>query len=151
MDKGTPSSSKETDASKSTSALKGQPLKGLAFVLDTKLEKLKDSLKARIEKLGGKLTSRVSEKVAAVISARSNIELLILLFLYTKNFFVDKIKEMNSILEKAENSGIQVVCFDILDEFEAAKDSTSANFLIMKKNFAPWGTDVNIRLIVRCR
>ena len=98
MDKGTPSSSKETGASKSTSALKGQPLKGLAFVLDTKLEKLKDSLKARIEKLGGKLTSRVSEKVAAVISARSNIELLILLFLYTTNFFVDKIKEMNSIL-----------------------------------------------------
>ena len=55
-------------------------------------------------------------------------------------FISDKIKDIDTTMERAEAKGIQVVPVDILDEFEA--DPTNAVFLITKKNIAPWGTDV---------
>jgi len=59
-------------------------------------------------------------------------------------FISDKIKDIDTTMERAEAKGIQVVPVDILDEFEA--DPTNAVFLITKKNIAPWGTDIDKRL-----
>ena len=53
---------------------KGLLLNNMSFVLDSKLEKSKSKekeIEGRLKKLGGKLASRITEKVAAILSARS--------------------------------------------------------------------------------
>lgn len=44
-------------------------MKGLKFVLDSKLDKSKD-VEEEIKKLGGSIGSRVTEKIAAVVSTK---------------------------------------------------------------------------------
>lgn len=47
-------------------------LKGLKFVLDSKLDGPKD-IENDVKKLGGSVASRVTEKVAALISTRGEL------------------------------------------------------------------------------
>lgn len=49
------------------------PLKGLKFVLDSKLDRPKEDVEEIIKKFGGEVGSRVSEKIAAVISTKGKI------------------------------------------------------------------------------
>jgi len=53
-----------------TEAVKGPPLKGFVFLLDSKLDRSKEEITKDIENLGGKVSSRMSEKVAAFISTK---------------------------------------------------------------------------------
>ena len=48
------------------------PLKGMAFYLDSKVKRSKVEIKGIIEKLGGRITSRITDQVAAVISSQGN-------------------------------------------------------------------------------
>ena len=48
----------------------GPALKGMSFYLDSDLERPKVEIKDVIEKLGGRITSRISDKVAAVLSSK---------------------------------------------------------------------------------
>jgi len=117
----------KTEPTESGAKASGGPaLKGMSFYLDSDLERPKVEIKDVIEKLGGRITSRISDKVAAVLSSKR------------------KIDGLDSTMEKAEAKGIQVVPLDILDEFQA--DPSNAVFLIAKKNIAPWGTDIEKRL-----
>jgi NAD-dependent DNA ligase len=63
-----------SEETKAKSETKAPLLNNLTFVLDAKLEKSKSKekeIEGRLKKLGGKLGSRISEKVAAVLSAKS--------------------------------------------------------------------------------
>lgn len=51
-------------------AMNGPPLKGFVFVLDSKLDRSKEDITKDIEELGGKVSSRFSEKIAAFISTK---------------------------------------------------------------------------------
>lgn len=53
-----------------TEAAKGPPLKGFVFLLDSKLDRSKEEITKEIEGLGGKVSSRMTEKVAAFISTK---------------------------------------------------------------------------------
>lgn len=111
-----------------TEAVKGPPLKGVVFLLDSKLDRSKEEITKDIEDLGGKVSSRMSEKVAAFISTKG------------------RVKAMDSKMEKAEDLKIPVVPLDILDEFKS-DSGLNAAFLINKKNIAPWDCpDVEKRL-----
>ena len=57
------------------------------------------------------------------------------------DYFIGKIGDIDTTMQKAEAKGIQVVPEDILDEFQA--DPSNSVFLITKKNIAPWGSDVS--------
>lgn len=48
-------------------------MKGLKFVLDSKLDRPKEDVEEIIKKFGGEVGSRVSEKIAAVISTKGKI------------------------------------------------------------------------------
>jgi NAD-dependent DNA ligase len=50
--------------------VKSPPLKGFVFLLDSKLDRTKDEITKDIEDLGGRVSSRMSEKVAALISTK---------------------------------------------------------------------------------
>ena len=63
-----------SDETKIKQEAKGPLLNNFSFVLDSKLEKSKSKekeIEGRLKKLGGKLVSRISDKVAAILSAKS--------------------------------------------------------------------------------
>ena len=63
-----------SDETKVKQEAKGPLLNNFSFVLDSKLEKSKSKekeIEGRLKKLGGKLVSRISDKVAAILSAKS--------------------------------------------------------------------------------
>ena len=63
-----------SDETKVKQEAKGPLLNNFNFVLDSKLEKSKSKekeIEGRLKKLGGKLVSRISDKVAAILSAKS--------------------------------------------------------------------------------
>ncbi|XP_066991017.2 poly [ADP-ribose] polymerase [Anabrus simplex] len=100
------------------------PLKDMEFVIVGKTKKGKAELKEEIKKLGGKVVSKVHEKLAAVISNPGEVE------------------KMSSKIEEAKDFDIQVVPEDFLDE---VKDG-GADIIIQKKSICSWGSDVKSRL-----
>lgn len=109
----------EVNVKKENSSNPSPTLDGLKFVVDSKVGRLKEKIEDDIKKLGGSLGSRVTEKIAAVISTKDNLN------------------EMESKMKKASELGIHVVDVSFLDEFKKSTNE-SASFLITKKNIAPW-------------
>lgn len=97
----------------------------MEFSLIGQLDRTKDEIKIQIEKLGGRLTSSVHDKMAAVISNESEVE------------------KMNQKMEKAKSLGIQVVPLKFLDEVK----NGNALKLIKTQSLCDWGTDVSVLLI----
>jgi len=110
------------------SELKAEPgvvkrtLKGVTFILDGKVDK--ETLKQLIEKHGGKVGSRMSGKVAAVISTP------------------DQLSKGSKVIDKAEESKIHVVSEDVLDGFPEESITT----LIKRKQISDWGSDLSSRV-----
>lgn len=98
------------------------PLYNMEFVIIGKLNQSKDDIKAAIQKMGGKLGTKIHEKVAAIISTE------------------DDVKRMGSKMTEAKDLGIQVVPEDFL---EAVKSGGAVSF-ITSKSICDWGTDVSI-------
>ncbi|EFX75651.1 hypothetical protein DAPPUDRAFT_55885 [Daphnia pulex] len=110
----------EVNVKKEKSDSKRPPtLEGLKFIVDSKLEKSKEKVEAEIKKLLGSVGSRVTEKIAAVISTKDNL------------------KEKDSKLKKASELGIHVVDLSFFDAIKASTGE-SASSIITKKNIAPW-------------
>ncbi|XP_015184102.1 PREDICTED: poly [ADP-ribose] polymerase [Polistes dominula] len=105
---------------------KPKPLKNMQFVILGSTEKSKDTLKKEIALLGGSVTTKIHEHLAAVISNPKEV------------------KKMNKKMEEAKVLDIQVVSEDLVEE---AKDYTElAIALIKKKTISDWGGDVKNRL-----
>ncbi|PSN54639.1 Poly [ADP-ribose] polymerase [Blattella germanica] len=104
----------------------GPPLKNMQFAILGKTTKSRDELKKEIQKLGGKVVTQISDKLAAVISTPTEVE------------------KMNKKMEEVKTCDIQVVPEDYLDE---AKDG-SAILLITKKSICSWGSDPQKRIVV---
>lgn len=119
---------------------KGPPLKGYTFALHPKLEMSKE-VKEEIEKLGGKVTSRVSGKVDAYISTKGLWRIIffwnLIINLVVSTSLTDQVKAMDSKMEKIKDLGVAVVPPDLVEEFQSG-GSTNAAFLIVKKNLATW-------------
>ena len=98
----------------------------MEFVILGKTTKSKDELKKEIQRLGGKLITRISDKLAAVISTPEEVE------------------KMGKRMEEVKKSDIQVVSEDFLEE---AKDG-DAIALISKKSICSWGSDPKKRIVV---
>jgi len=98
-------------------------LKGVNFFLEGKVDK--DTLKALIEKHGGHVSSRVSGKVAAVISTPDEVS-----------------KKKSKYILAAEELKIHVVSEDVLDGFPEESIST----LIKRKTISEWGSNLSKRV-----
>lgn len=92
------------------------------FVIIGKTVKSKDDIKKIIQKMGGKLGTKIHEKLAAIISTE------------------DEVKRMGSRMNEAKDFGIQIVPEDFLDD---VKNGGAISF-ITSKSICDWGTDVRI-------
>ncbi|XP_076649690.1 poly-(ADP-ribose) polymerase [Halictus rubicundus] len=107
---------------------KPKPLKHMQFFIIGRTKKDKNDLKKEIVHLGGEITSKLHENVAAVISTQKEID------------------KMSAKMEEAENLNIQVITEDFVDE---AKEYTKpAISLIKKKTISSWGGDLSSRVNV---
>lgn len=66
----------------------GPALKGMSFFLDSDLERPKVEVKNIIEKLGGRITSRISDKVAAVLTSKRNSFSVLKFYLWNQFFYL---------------------------------------------------------------
>lgn len=98
------------------------PLYNMEFIIIGKIEKSKDDLKRQIERMGGKLGTKIHEKLAAVISTEKDVE------------------RMGSRMTEVKDFGIQVVTEDFV---ENAKKG-GAIPLIVSSSLCDWGTDVGV-------
>lgn len=98
------------------------PLYMMEFAVIGKTEMSKDDLKSEILKLGGKLTSKMHNKLAAVISTEKEVE------------------RMSSKMQGAKQMGIQVMTEDFLKKVATG----GAIEYIKTKSICDWGTDVSI-------
>lgn len=96
------------------------PLYNMEFVILGKLKQSKDEIKSIIQRMGGKLGTKIHEKLAAVISTEEEVE------------------KMSSKMKEAQGMGIHVVPEDFL---EAVKGGGAISFII-SKTICDWGTDV---------
>ncbi|XP_050310535.1 poly [ADP-ribose] polymerase [Anthonomus grandis grandis] len=98
----------------------------MQFVILGTPERGKDVLKGEIQALGGKVITKISKSVMAVISDKSMVE------------------NMGSRIKEAESEQVHVVSEDFIDE---AKDqSGKIPDLIIKKSICNWGSDPTTRL-----
>lgn len=103
------------------------PLYNMEFVIIGKTDKSKDDIKHIIQKMGGKLGTKIHEKVAAIISTENEV------------------MRMGNRMAEAKELGIQVVPEDFLDD---AKNGAAISYII-SKSLCDWGTDVSqIHLIL---
>lgn len=98
------------------------PLYNMEFALIGHLSHSKDDIKIKIERMGGKLGSKIHEKLAAIISTEKEVT------------------RMGSRMDEAKNFGIQVVPEDFL---ELVKGGGAISF-ITSKSICDWGTDVRV-------
>lgn len=96
------------------------PLYNMEFIIIGKTTKSKDDIKAIIQKMGGKLGTKLHEKIAAIISTEAEV------------------KRLGSRMQEVKDFGIQVVPEDFLDY---AKDGNAISFII-STSLCDWGTDV---------
>lgn len=97
------------------------PLYNMEFVIIGPTQKDKDEIKKTIQRMGGKLGTKIHEKVAAIISTEADV------------------KRMGSRMHEAKDFGIQVVPEDILED---VKKGGAVSFII-SKSMCDWGTDVS--------
>lgn len=97
------------------------PLYNLEFVIIGKTEKSKDDIKKTIQKMGGKLGTKIHEKLAAIISNPEEVE------------------RLGSRMREAKDFGIQVVTEEFLEEVKSGQ----AISYITSKSICDWGTDVS--------
>lgn len=100
------------------------PLYNMEFVIIGKTEKSKDDIKKTIQRMGGKLGSKIHDKVAAVISNEAEVE------------------RMGSRMGDARDLGIQVVPEHFLDD---AKDGNAVSYIV-SQSLCDWGTDPKDRI-----
>lgn len=93
----------------------------MEFVIVGKTEQSKDDIKKVIQRMGGKLGTKLHENVAAIISTE------------------DEVKRMGSKMREAKNFGIQVIPEDFLED---VKKNGGAISYITSKSLCDWGTDV---------
>lgn len=102
------------------------PLYNMEFVIIGKTEKSKDDIKQIIQKMGGKLGTKIHDKIAAIISNESEV------------------KRMGGRMQEAKELGIQIVPEDFLDD---AKKGGAVSYII-SKSLVDWGTDVSPIFII---
>lgn len=94
----------------------------MEFVIIGFVKDEKEELKEKIKKMGGKVVTKISRSVMAVIARESDVE------------------NLGSRMEQARVEDVHVVSKDFVDE---AKDNTGKiPDLIIKKNICQWGSDV---------
>ncbi|XP_072383200.1 poly [ADP-ribose] polymerase-like [Diabrotica undecimpunctata] len=98
----------------------------MLFVIVGKPPKGKDEIKKQILSMGGKLITKIDEKVAAIISTTQEVE------------------KMNMRMQQAEKFDIHVVPDDFLDE--AKNNVGKIADLIIEKSICEWGSDPTDRL-----
>ncbi|PNF21175.1 Poly [ADP-ribose] polymerase [Cryptotermes secundus] len=123
-----PSSTVKSDPSTSKPKIEraGPPLKNMEFVILGNTTRPKDELKKEIKKLGGKVVTKIHDKLAAVISTP------------------DELEKMTKKMEDVKACDIQVLPEDFLDE---VKDG-GALALISERNISSWGSDPQKRIAV---
>lgn len=105
---------------------KPRPLKNMQFVILGKTQKDKEELKKEISLLGGTVTTKIHQDLAAVISNQAEVD------------------KMNKRMEDVQAHDIQVITEDFVEE---AKEYTDAPIMLLKKKtISSWGGDVNARL-----
>ncbi|EFN69632.1 Poly [ADP-ribose] polymerase [Camponotus floridanus] len=105
---------------------KPRPLKNMQFVIQGRTQKDKEELKKEILLLGGTVTTKIHEDLAAVISNQNELE------------------KMNKRMEEVQACDIQVITEDFIEE---AKEYTDAPIMLLKKKtISSWGGDINARL-----
>lgn len=96
------------------------PLYLMEFSIVGKTEQPKEEIKSTIERLGGKLGTKIHKKLTAVISNKKEVE------------------KMNQRMEDAKQYGIQVVT----EDFFKMITGSDALKLIKTQSICDWGTDV---------
>ncbi|KAF7995152.1 hypothetical protein HCN44_004624 [Aphidius gifuensis] len=104
------------------------PLKGMQFTLHVKGKTDKEEMKKKIMLLGGTVSTRLHESIAAVIA--------------TKEMF-DK---GGKAIKDAEAMDIQVISDDFIDEAKDYNDTPIS--LLTKKTICGWGSDPSKRIAV---
>lgn len=105
---------------------KPRPLKNMQFVILGRTQKDKEELKKEILLLGGTVTTKIHEDLAAVISNQNELE------------------KMNKRMEDVQSCDIQVITEDFIEE---AKEYTDTPIMLLKKKtISSWGGDINARL-----
>lgn len=92
----------------------------MEFVIIGKMEKSKDDIKKVIQKMGGKLTTKITKTIAAIISTEAEVE------------------RCGHRMKEAQDFGIQVVPESFLDDVKAG----NAISFIISQSLCDWGTDV---------
>lgn len=98
------------------------PLYDMEFVILGYTKDEKDELKSKITKLGGKVVTKISRSVMAVIARESDVE------------------NNSSRVEQAQVEDVHVVSKDFVDE--AKENSGKIPDLVIKKSICSWGSDV---------
>lgn len=93
----------------------------MEFFVIGKTTQLRPALKEAIQKLGGKLSTKLHDKLAAVISNAKEVE------------------RMNEKMLEAKQMGIQVIKETFVDEL----DKSGAIEYIKTKSICDWGSDVS--------
>lgn len=101
-------------------------LKDMEFFICGMTAKSKGLLKSEIQKLGGKVVSKIHDKLAAVIATPAEVE---------KN---------SKKIEEAKKFDIQIISEDFVEEAKAG----GAVILINKKSICSWGSDPRSRIPV---
>jgi len=98
----------------------------MQFVILGRTQKDKEELKKEILLLGGTVTTKIHQDLAAVISNQNEVE------------------KMNKRMEDVKSHDIQVITEDFIEE---AKEYTDAPIMLLKKKtISSWGGDINARL-----
>lgn len=101
------------------------PLYDMEFVIVGHPPRSKDEIKKQVASMGGKVITKISKSVMAVISTEEEVE------------------KMGARMRDVENCEIHVVPVEFLDE---AKDNAGKiPDLIIKKSLCSWGTDVSAK------
>lgn len=100
------------------------PLYNMEFVIIGKTEKSKEDIKKIIQKMGGKLASKIHEKSMAIISTPQEVV------------------RMGGRMKEAKEFGIQVVPENFLID---AENGNAISFII-SQSMCDWGTDPHARI-----
>lgn len=95
----------------------------MEFVTVGKIDVPKEELKSQIAQMGGKLGTKLHDKVTAVISTAKEVE------------------RMSSKMEEAKAKGLQVMTADFLQHVKEADQTIE---YIKTNSICDWGTDVSI-------
>ncbi|CAK1553493.1 unnamed protein product [Leptosia nina] len=109
--------------------LPNPPLKNLQFFIYGKFKGDKEEIKKRILKMGGLVTSKLTDTLAAVVSTEKELE------------------KMSSKMEQIQEEDIEVVNEEFLDVINSKIGTVSETLeLIKHHNIAPWGSDPTKRV-----